>query len=308
MAGTTGSPLRKRSGVPVPAMTSSTSSDNAPALLEVRSVSKSFGIGPLRHPVLDDCSFTLEAGRLTALIGPSGCGKSTLVNILAGYESVDVGEVLLLGAPVRGPGIDRLVVFQETALFPWMTTYKNVAYGPRVARSRPHAEIHADADRLLETVGLADFKDKYPNQLSGGMQRRAELARAMINNPRIMMLDEPFRGLDAMTRELMQEYFVRLYEDRRQTVLFVTSEIDEAIFLADKLLIMSNQPGRIKKTMTIALARPRKPSLLTSAQYLEHKEEASEALHAEAVKAFAGGSKAATDFLEAYAARDRQTT
>lgn len=253
-------------------------------------------------------STTLEAGRLTALIGPSGCGKSTLVNILAGYESVDAGEVLLLGRPVRGPGIDRLVVFQETALFPWMTTYRNVAYGPRVQRSRPHAEIHADADRVLETVGLRDFKDKYPNQLSGGMQRRAELARAMINNPRIMMLDEPFRGLDAMTRELMQEYFVRLYEDRRQTVLFVTSEIDEAIFLADKLLIMTNQPGRIKTTMTIALARPRKPSLLTSAQYLEHKEEALEVLHAEAVKAFAGGSKAAADFLEAYAARDRQTT
>ena len=281
---------------------------HAPALLEVRSVSRSFGIGPLRHPVLDDCSFTLETGRLTALIGPSGCGKSTLVNILAGYESVDAGEVLLLGAPVRRPGIDRLVVFQETALFPWMTTYRNVSYGPRVQRSRPRAEIHADADRLLETVGLRDFKDKYPNQLSGGMQRRAELARAMINNPRIMMLDEPFRGLDAMTRELMQEYFVRLYEDRRQTVLFVTSEIDEAIFLADKLLIMSNQPGRIKKTMTIALARPRKPSLLTSAQYLEYKEEALEALHAEAVKAFAGGSKAAADFLEAYAARDQQTT
>ena len=279
----------------------------APALLEVRSVSKSFGIGPLRELVLNDCSFTLEAGRLTALIGPSGCGKSTLVNILAGYESVDAGEVLLLGRPVRGPGIDRLVVFQETALFPWMTTYKNVSYGPKVQRSRPHTEIRADADRLLETVGLREFKDKYPNQLSGGMQRRAELARAMINNPKIMMLDEPLRGLDAMTRELMQEYFLRLYADRRQTVLFVTSEIDEAIFLADKLLIMSNRPGRIEKTITIALARPRKPSLLTSAQYLEYKEEALEVLHAEAVKAFAGGSKAAADFLEAYAARDRQT-
>jgi NitT/TauT family transport system ATP-binding protein len=280
---------------------------HAPALLEVRSVNKSFGIGPLRQPVLDDCSFTLEAGRLTVLIGPSGCGKSTLVNILAGYERVDAGEVLLLGRPVRGPSIDRLVVFQETALFPWMTTYKNVSYGPMVQRNRPHTEIRADADRLLETVGLREFKDKYPNQLSGGMQRRAELARAMINNPKIMMLDEPLRGLDAMTRELMQEYFLRLYEDRRQTVLFVTSEIDEAIFLADKLLIMSNRPGRIEKTITIALARPRKPSLLTSAQYLEYKEEALEVLHAEAVKAFAGGSKAAADFLEAYAARDRQT-
>ena len=145
----------------------------APALLEVRSVSKSFGIGPLRELVLNDCSFTLEAGRLTALIGPSGCGKSTLVNILAGYESVDAGEVLLLGRPVRGPGIDRLVVFQETALFPWMTTYKNVSYGPKVQRSRPHTEIRADADRLLETVGLREFKDKYPNQHQRSLARPA---------------------------------------------------------------------------------------------------------------------------------------
>ena len=279
---------------------------DAATLLEVRGVSKSFGIGPLRQLVLDDCSFALETGRLTVLIGPSGCGKSTLVNILAGYESKDAGEVRLAGQPVRGPGIDRLVVFQETALFPWMTTYKNVSYGPTVQRSRKHAEIEVEADQLLETVGLSDFKDKYPNQLSGGMQRRAELARAMINNPKIMMLDEPFRGLDAMTRELMQEYFLRLYEHRRQTVLFVTSEIDEAIFLADRLLIMSNGPGRIKQTITVDLARPRRPELLTSPQYLQYKEQALEVLHAEAVKAFSAGSKAAADFLEAYASRDRE--
>jgi NitT/TauT family transport system ATP-binding protein len=280
---------------------------DAATLLEVRGISKSFGIGPLRQLVLDDCSFTLETGRLTVLIGPSGCGKSTLVNILAGYEAVDAGEVQLAGQLVRGPGIDRLVVFQETALFPWMTTYKNISYGPTVQRSRKHVEIEAEADQLLETVGLSDFKDKYPNQLSGGMQRRAELARAMINNPKIMMLDEPFRGLDAMTRELMQEYFLRLYEHRRQTVLFVTSEIDEAIFLADRLLIMSNGPGRIKQTIAIDLARPRKPELLTSPQYLQYKEQALEVLHAEAVKAFSAGSKAAADFLEAYASRDLET-
>jgi NitT/TauT family transport system ATP-binding protein len=280
---------------------------DAATLLEVRGISKSFGIGPLRQLVLDDCSFTLETGRLTVLIGPSGCGKSTLVNILAGYEAVDAGEVHLAGQLVRGPGIDRLVVFQETALFPWMTTYKNISYGPTVQRSRKHVEIEAEADQLLETVGLSEFKDKYPNQLSGGMQRRAELARAMINNPKIMMLDEPFRGLDAMTRELMQEYFLRLYEHRRQTVLFVTSEIDEAIFLADRLLIMSNGPGRIKQTIAIDLARPRKPELLTSPQYLQYKEQALEVLHAEAVKAFSAGSKAAADFLEAYASRDRET-
>ena len=277
------------------------------ALLDVRNVTKSFNIGPLRQLVLDQCTFSIEAGRLTVLIGPSGCGKSTLVNVLAGYEGVDAGEVRFLGKPVHGPASDRLVVFQESALFPWMTTYQNVIYGPVVMRNRAIADIEADANVLLEQVGLLGFKDKYPNQLSGGMQRRAELARAMINNPKIMMLDEPFRGLDAMTRDLMQEYFLRLYEDRRQTVLFVSSEIDEAIFLADRLLIMSNRPGRIKHTMQIDLPRPRTPDNLTSVQYLQYKQEALEVLHSEAMKAFASGSKTAADFLEAYAAHNDNT-
>jgi NitT/TauT family transport system ATP-binding protein len=273
----------------------------AGALLEVKHLKKSFGLGPLRQQVLGDCSFTLQSERLTVLIGPSGCGKSTLVNILAGYEPPDAGEVTLLGEPVRGPSAKRLVVFQETALFPWMTTFQNVVYGPMVQRNRTRESIEADAIALLEHVGLKDFRDKYPSQLSGGMQRRAELARTIINNPKLMMLDEPFRGLDAMTRELMQEYFLKLYESRKQSVFFVTSEIDEAIFLADQLLIMSNRPGHITKIINIDLPRPRTPDVLTSTEYLRYKDESLEVLHREAVKAFAEGSKAAADFLEAYA-------
>ena len=271
------------------------------ALLEVKNLTKSFGLGPLRQRVLENCSFGLQPERLTVLIGPSGCGKSTLVNILAGYEAPDGGEVKLFGGPVSGPSAERLVVFQETALFPWMTTFQNVIYGPVVQRSKAREEIEADAVVLLEHVGLKDFKDKYPSQLSGGMQRRAELARAIINNPKLMMLDEPFRGLDAMTRELMQEYFLKLYESRRQSVFFVTSEIEEAIFLADQLLIMSNRPGQIIKTLNVDLPRPRTASMLISTEYLRYKDEALEVLHREAVKAFAEGSKAAADFLEAYA-------
>ena len=271
------------------------------ALLEVKNLTKSFGLGPLRQRVLENCSFGLQPERLTVLIGPSGCGKSTLVNILAGYEAPDGGEVKLFGGPVSGPSAERLVVFQETALFPWMTTFQNVIYGPVVQRSKAREEIEADAVVLLEHVGLKDFKDKYPSQLSGGMQRRAELARAIINNPKLMMLDEPFRGLDAMTRELMQEYFLKLYESRRQSVFFVTSEIEEAIFLADQLLIMSNRPGQIIKTLNVDLPRPRTASMLISTEYLRYKDEALEVVHSEAVKAFAEGSKAAADFLEAYA-------
>lgn len=269
----------------------------------VTAISKAYAIGPVREQVLEHCTLQLAAGKLTVLIGPSGCGKSTLINMLAGYESPDGGTITIDGQPISGPAADRLVVFQETALFPWMTTYQNVVYGPRVQRQRAHKDIDAEAMRLLERVGLKEFRDKYPSQLSGGMQRRAELARAMINEPRLMLLDEPFRGLDAMTRELMQEYFLRLYEDKQQTVLFVTSEIEEAIFLADTLLLMSNKPGRIIKSIDVALPRPRDPHVLTSPEYLRYKEEALEILHEEALKAFAGGSQAAADFVEAYEQR-----
>ena len=274
------------------------------AQARIENVSKAYAIGAHREQVLDQCSLTLEPGRLTVLIGPSGCGKSTLINILAGYETADAGAVTIDGQPISGPSSERLVVFQETALFPWMTTYQNVVYGPRVQRRRKRTDIDAEARRLLERVGLQQFHDKYPSQLSGGMQRRAELARAMINEPRLMLLDEPFRGLDAMTRELMQEYFLKLYEEKRQTVLFVTSEIDEAIFLADTLVLMSNKPGRIIKSTAIKLPRPRVASLLTSQEYLHYKDDALEILHEEALKAFAGGSQAAADFVEAYDKRE----
>ena len=181
-----------------------------------------------------------------------------------------------------------------------MNTYDNVAYGPKVSRRIPKSQVPREVMRLLEKVGLQDFRAKYPSQLSGGMQRRGELARLMINDPAVMILDEPFRGLDAMTRELMQEYFVSILEERSQTVLFVTSEIEEAIFLADRLLIMSNRPGRVIKEMSIALPRPRHKEMLQGEEYFSYKREALEVLHAEALKAFAGGSKAAHDFLDAF--------
>ena len=265
----------------------------------ITNVSKRFGVGPLHKQVLCNCSFTLEKGRLTVLIGPSGCGKTTLVNVLAGYEIPDGGSVLIDGEPVCGPGVDRLVVFQETALFPWMTTYENVSYGPRVQRKLPEEVYAGQTMKLLELVGLQDFKDKYPSQLSGGMQRRAELVRAMINQPKVMFMDEPFRGLDAMTRALMQEYYVRLFEEHRGTNLFVTSELEEAIFLADRLLILTNRPASVKKVIEVELPRPRQFSMLTSRAYQDCKQEALELLHEEAMKSFAAGAVNAADFLAA---------
>jgi NitT/TauT family transport system ATP-binding protein len=251
--------------------------------------------------VIEGCSFTLEKGKLTVLIGPSGCGKTTLINLLAGYDTVDSGTITIDGSPVKGPGKDRLVVFQETALFPWMTTFQNVTYGPLVRGERNKKEIENEAMELLRKVGLGEFKDKYPIQLSGGMQRRAELVRALINTPKVMMMDEPFRGLDAMTRELMQEYYVRLFEEHGITNLFVTSEIEEAIFLADRLMILTNRPATVRTVMDINLPRPRQFLMLTSKEYLSYKQEALDILHEEAMKAFESGDRAAvSDFIEAY--------
>ena len=204
---------------------------NAPEYgeIEIRDVTKRYGDGSAVTTSVENCSFIVERGKFSVLIGPSGSGKTTLINLMAGYEMPTSGEILVDGEKISGPGWDRLVVFQETALFPWMTTFDNVVYGPLVQRQRAKAEIFQEATRLLELVGLQEFRDKYPIQLSGGMQRRAELARALINNPKVLLMDEPFRGLDAMTRELMQEYLQRLFEGSNRTVLFVTSEIDEAI-------------------------------------------------------------------------------
>jgi NitT/TauT family transport system ATP-binding protein len=271
--------------------------------MRMQSVRKEYGDERAGKIVLDDCSFTVAKGKLNVLIGPSGCGKTTIVNLLAGYERPTRGEIRLDEERVTGPGWTRLVVFQETALFPWLTVLDNVVFGPTVRGSMTRAEARREARRLLEIVGLKDFADKYPLHLSGGMQRRAELARAMINNPKVMLMDEPFRGLDAMTRKLMQEHYLRLFEEIGRTNLFVTSELDEAVFLADRLIILTNRPTRVRKVMDIDLPRPREIGMLGSRRFLELKQEALEMLHEEAVKAFAAGAKSARDLVEAYGRR-----
>jgi NitT/TauT family transport system ATP-binding protein len=257
-----------------------------------------------RQAVLEECSLLVPRGKLTVLMGPSGCGKTVLINLIAGYESPNSGRITIDDAPVQGPGSDRLVVFQETALFPWMTVYSNVVFGCQAhGVSKSKRDTKERADMILKKVGLFEFRNRYPSQLSGGMQRRAELARAMINDPKIMILDEPFRGLDAMTRELMQEFYVGLFEEVGRTNLFITHEIDEAIFLADRLLIMTYQPGKIKAEIVIDLPRPRDFRMLASPRFMEIREQAIELLYEEATKAFASGSKSAYDLVGAMVAR-----
>jgi len=274
-----------------------------PGEIQVASVFKGYGDARFRTTVVKDCSFTIERSKLTVMIGPSGCGKSTLIRLLAGFERPDSGSITLNGAAVTGPARDRLVLFQESALFPWMTTWDNILYGPR-ARGELTRESVDLAEFLLNKVGLAQFRKKYPMQLSGGMQRRAELARAMINNPAVMILDEPFRGLDAMTKELMWEYYSRLFEETRRTNFFITTDIDEAIFLADRLLIMSNIPTQVRATIEIDVPRPRTQlALVENDRANEIKMQALSILHEEAMKSFSRGSKAAADFVEAYSKR-----
>lgn len=236
---------------------------------------------------LKNCSFTVPRGSLTVLVGPSGCGKSTLANIAAGYDHADSGKVLLDGKPVTGPGRDRIMVFQETALWPWMTVMKNATFGPTMLGGMNKSEAEDRAIALLEKVGLKDFRDKYPAQLSGGMQRRAELCRALVMNPKVMILDEPFRGLDVMTRELMQEYLLTLYRETGLTMLFITSEIEEALFLGDQILVMTNLPGTVKTTVKVDLPRPRDFKVLATERYRQIKSEVMESLYEEGAKIFA---------------------
>ena len=242
--------------------------------------------------VLEDCSFDIEPGKLTVLMGISGCGKSTLAYMLAGYVRPDAGSLTMDGKPIEAAGRDRILVFQETALWHWMTVFDNVIFGPISSSAMTESAARAKALALLARFGVLDFKDKYPGQLSGGMKRRVELAQALINNPKLMILDEPFRGLDVMTRELMREYYLELFEETRLTTLFITSELEEAIFLADRVLVMSGSPARIVKSVEVDLPHPRKFEVLISERYVTIKEDLMQALYGHgAVEAIVPGEE-----------------
>lgn len=228
--------------------------------------------------VFKNLSIHFEPNELHVVMGSSGCGKSTLGYLLAGFIPPDQGKVGLGKKTVKEPGPERLLVFQETALWPWMTVLENVVFGPKVRGDTDIGNIEAAGQKLLAKFGLADFSEKYPDQLSGGMKRRAEIAQALINRPEVMILDEPFRGLDVMTREILQEYYLDLFEETRQTTVFITSELEEALFLADKIYIMGGQPAQILNVIEVDLPRPRNFEVSVSKKYLEYKEQAIQCL------------------------------
>ena len=228
-------------------------------ILEAARVTKRFAFGAQSITALSDATLSVAKGEFICLIGPSGCGKSTLLRMVAGFETPSEGALLVWGKPVAGPGPDRGMVFQDYGLFPWLTVRENVGFGP-AARGLRRAEIAATVDRFVDMVGLTRFADAYPHQLSGGMKQRVAIARVLANEAEMVLMDEPFGALDAMTRDNLQQELLQIWASARLTVLFVTHAIEEAILLADRVVVMSPGPGRIVADERIALPRPRDPT------------------------------------------------
>jgi NitT/TauT family transport system ATP-binding protein len=232
-------------------------------------VSKTY-LGQTEVRALDGISLTINEGEFVALLGPSGCGKSTLLNLLAGFEKTTEGTLLFDGETVTRPGPDRGVVFQEAALFPWLNVWQNVVFGPQV-QGVARSEYESKARKLLKLVGLEAFAEALPVQLSGGMRQRVGIARVLAMSPRALLMDEPFGALDAQTRLSMQQLLLDVWQSLGTTVLFVTHDIDEAILLSDRICVMSARPGRIIRTIPIALARPRSIASLVSPEFIAYK-------------------------------------
>jgi NitT/TauT family transport system ATP-binding protein len=227
--------------------------------LEVRHLYKTFPVAPgsaERFTVLEDINFTVEDREIVALLGPSGCGKTTLLRIIHGLLDYDSGEIRVSGRPVHGPGHDRGMVFQHAALLPWRTALQNVEFGLEIKRVPP-AQRRETALRFLRLVGLEPAAHRHPHQLSGGMQQRVGLARALAIDPEILLMDEPFGALDAQTKERLQAELLSIHARTGKTILFVTHDLDEAVYLADRIVVMSAHPGRIQEILTVDLPRPR---------------------------------------------------
>jgi ABC-type nitrate/sulfonate/bicarbonate transport system ATPase subunit len=257
---------------------------NEASSLRAQSVGKSFSTpdnSNVRVPALSGISFVIEPCEFVSIIGPSGCGKSTLLRLIAGLETLDAGELLIGNEPITGPSVERGLVFQDPNLFPWLTVKGNIQAG-LVARGILHEKSH-EVDEFTRLVGLEQFANAYPHHLSGGMAQRVALARALINHPKVLLLDEPLGALDAFTRMRMQDEVLRLRQARRTTMLLVTHDIDEAIYMSDRIVIITPRPGRIEQTIRVTLERPRQRN---SPEFLQLRGEILERLH------FAG--KAAT--------------
>ncbi len=249
-------------------------------ILTVRGVERRFASATGSTLALQATDLDVAENDFITILGPSGCGKSTLLRIVAGLDRQTAGEVLLDGQRIEGPGADRGVVFQSYTLFPWLTVRDNVCFG-LVERGLPRAQQLEIADAFLNKVGLRGFEHHYPKQLSGGMQQRVAIARALANGPRMLLMDEPFGALDHQTRELMQELLLGIWEAEKKTVLFVTHDIDEAVFMGSRVVVMSARPGRIKLDRKVDIPHPRHYSVKTTPAFMEVKAELTEQVRVE---------------------------
>lgn len=239
--------------------------------LEIEHLTKRYWLERYEHEVLalDDISLSVADGEFLAIVGPSGCGKTTLMNIAAGLLPYDEGSVRIDGKKVQGPGIDRAVVFQHASLLPWRTILGNIRYGMEMQKRFDEATMAERADYFLRLVGLSGFGKHYPAELSGGMQQRANLARALAADPVVLLMDEPFAALDAQTREFMQAELLKIWAQAKKTVVFITHQINEAVYLADRVAVLSARPGRLKRVFRVPFERPRALQLKRDSKFLE---------------------------------------
>lgn len=266
--------------------------------ISIRNVTKIYDPDGVNVMAVDDCSLEIPAGEVCMIVGPSGCGKTTLLNAIAGFHSITKGEIHLDGELLCGPnkpiadqGADRMVVFQHGALFPWKTLAENVAYGPIVQGVLSKAEALDKAGEMLAEAGIADMAKKYPGEVSSGMARRAEIVRALINDPKVLLLDEPYRAMDALTKSIMHESLLEVYDRTKVTIFFITHDLEEAIFLGDRVVVMTTRPAKTKKIVDVDIPRPRDYTVLSSERFRQLAEEAKDAVHEEAIKAFEAGER-----------------
>jgi NitT/TauT family transport system ATP-binding protein len=251
-----------------------------PNLLEISGLYKRFHSKSGEVVALKDINLAVHRREFMCVLGQSGCGKSTLIRILAGLETASEGQVLVDGKPVTGPGRDRGMVFQSYTLFPWLTVKENVMFGPRMA-GKDNFTNDGEARQWLELVGLDKFEDSYPHQLSGGMKQRAAIARALANGPRILLMDEPFGALDPQTRQQMQSYLLQIWKNVDITIFFITHDLDEAIFLSDRILVLDPRPGRVREVVEVPVPRPRHHDQIRSPEFLATKHHLETIIHPE---------------------------
>ena len=279
-------------------MAKNTSKTEKKGALSIKNVTKIYDPTGVNVMAVDNCSMEIAGGEVCMIVGPSGCGKTTLLNAIAGFHSITEGSIHLDGELLCGPerpkaeqSAERMVVFQHGALFPWKTLQENVAYGPTVQKALSPSQAMEKSGQMLAEAGLGNFIKKFPGEVSSGMARRAEIVRALINNPKVLLLDEPYRAMDALTKQIMHESLLETYDRTGVTIFFITHDLEEAIFLGDKVHIVTTRPCQLKKTVEVKIPRPRSYETQSSEKFRKLLVEVNEAVHEEAVKAFKAGER-----------------